>query len=122
MEPFPRLLLCVLALPCLAFSGILAGWSFAWFLSSRTTLLPHKPSSALITFGPYRFSRNPLYLSSALLYAGVALWFGLLWSLLLLPAALAVVRSYVIAKEESYLERRFGRSYLDYKARVRRWL
>jgi len=122
VDPCPQPLRRGLALPCLVGSAVLAGWGFAWFLRSRTTLLPHKPSSALITSGPYRFSRNPLYLSTALLYAGLALWFGLIWSLLLLAAALTAVRFYVIAKEESYLERRFGREYLDYKTRVRRWL
>jgi protein-S-isoprenylcysteine O-methyltransferase Ste14 len=111
-----------LGCPCLALSAWLAAWGLAWFLRLRTTCLPHKPNSALITAGPYRYSRNPLYLSAALLYAGLALWFGLLWSLLLLPAALIAVRFHVIAKEETYLERRFGREYLDYKTRVRRWL
>jgi protein-S-isoprenylcysteine O-methyltransferase Ste14 len=122
VDPLARTLCRGLALACVAASAILAGWGFAGFLRSRTTLLPHKPSSALIASGPYRFSRNPLYLSSALLYSGLALWFGLFWPLLLLPLALTAIRFYVIAKEESYLERRFGQEYLDYKARVRRWL
>lgn len=111
-----------LALPCLAAAAALGGWGLGWFRRLRTTVLPHKPSSALITSGPYRFSRNPLYCASALLYVGLALWLGRLWPLFLLPFVLAAIRLYVIAREESYLERRFGKEYLDYKARVRRWL
>lgn len=123
--PLPELppgLRRVLALPCLGVSAVLGGWGFAWFLRLRTTALPFRPSAALITSGPYRFSRNPLYISTALLYAVLALWFGELWALLLLPAAMAVLQRLVIVKEEAYLERRFGAAYLDYKARVRRWL
>ncbi|MBI5240433.1 MAG: isoprenylcysteine carboxylmethyltransferase family protein [Elusimicrobia bacterium] len=111
-----------LALLCFAVSAALGGWGFAWFLRLRTTVLPSRPSAALITSGPYRFSRNPLYAATALLYAGLALWSGALWALLLLPAAMVVLQRHVIAKEEAYLERRFGADYLDYKDRVRRWL
>ena len=84
--------------------------------------MPDRPATALISAGPYRFSRNPLYVASALLYTGASLWFGALWTLTLLPFPLGILQFYVIAREERYLERRFGREYLDYKARVRRWL
>ena len=123
--PLPELppgLRRALALPCLAACAALGGWAFAWFLRLRTTVLPFRPSEALITSGPYRFSRNPLYISTALLYIVLALWFAELWTLLMLPAAMAVLQRLVIMKEEAYLERRFGQEYLDYKARVRRWL
>lgn len=111
-----------LTLASLAVSAVLGGWGLSWFLRLRTTVLPFRPSEALITSGPYRFSRNPLYISTGILYAALALWSAQLWALLLLPAALAVLQRLVIVKEEAYLERRFGREYLDYKARVRRWL
>jgi protein-S-isoprenylcysteine O-methyltransferase Ste14 len=117
-----RTLRHALALPCLVSSAALAAWGFSWFLRLRTSPIPQRPSAALITSGPYWFSRNPLYVSAALLYAGVALWLDVLWALLLLPLAVTLVRLLVIAEEERYLERRFGPQYLDYKARVRRWL
>jgi protein-S-isoprenylcysteine O-methyltransferase Ste14 len=123
--PLPELppgLRRALALPCLAACAALGAWAFAWFLRLRTTVLPFRSSAALITSGPYRFSRNPLYISTGILYAALALWFAKLWALLLLPAAMAVLQRLVIAKEEAYLERRFGQEYLDYKTRVRRWL
>ncbi len=80
------------------------------------------PSSALVTSGPYRFTRNPMYLGMASLYAGIALAFGLLWSLALLLVVLVVIDRGVIAREERYLERRFGDEYRLYKQQVRRWL
>ncbi|MFI5210728.1 MAG: methyltransferase family protein, partial [Gemmatimonadales bacterium] len=69
-----------------------------------------------------RFSRNPMYVGMTLLYLGIALWANSLWPLLLLPAVLVVMRRGVIAREEAYLERRFGDEYRSYRARVRRWL
>ncbi len=83
---------------------------------------PWRASSALVTSGPYRFTRNPMYLGMASLYAGIALAFGLLWSLALLLAVLVVIDRGVIAREERYLERRFGDEYRIYKQQVRRWL
>lgn len=101
---------------------LLDGGAMRRFLRSRTAMEPWKPSSALVTTGPYRFTRNPMYLGMAVLYLGIALTFGLLWSVALLPVVLVVVDRYVIAREERYLTRRFGESYLQYREQVRRWL
>ena len=68
------------------------------------------------------FSRNPMYIALTLLYLGIAIYFGLVWALLLLPFALATIHYGVIIREESYLERKFGEDYLAYKSRVRRWI
>jgi len=72
--------------------------------------------------GPYRFTRNPMYVGLAALYAGVTLLVNSLWPLLLLPVVLVVIRWRVIAREEAYLERKFGDVYRTYTTRVRRWL
>ncbi|WP_228282429.1 methyltransferase family protein [Rubrobacter tropicus] len=72
--------------------------------------------------GPFRHSRNPGYLSFAMIYPGISLLARSSWSLLLLPVVLAVIRVRVIEQEERYLEREFGREYLGYKARARRWI
>jgi protein-S-isoprenylcysteine O-methyltransferase Ste14 len=92
------------------------------FRRARTSLVPVRPATALITDGPFRFTRNPLYLGLALLYLGIALWLGVLWPVVLLPALILLVQQIVILREEAYLESRFGEAYRAYRARVRRWL
>jgi protein-S-isoprenylcysteine O-methyltransferase Ste14 len=87
-----------------------------------TSVNPYRASIAVAAAGIYRFSRNPIYLADTLLYLGAALLWGSGWQLLLLPVALGVVQKGVIAREEAYLERKFGADYLEYKNRVRRWL
>jgi protein-S-isoprenylcysteine O-methyltransferase Ste14 len=89
---------------------------------ARTATSPYKPSTAVVSNGPYRFSRNPIYLAYTLTYLGVALLIGSLLALLLLPAVLAVVQVGVIRREERYLEEKFGEDYRRYKSGVRRWL
>ena len=103
-------------------SIVLDGGALRNFLRAGTAAEPWKPSSKLVTTGPYRFTRNPMYVGMACLYAGASLAFGYLWSLALLPIVLVVIGRYVIAREERYLQRRFGKSYRDYCSRVRRWL
>ena len=112
----------VLALLCMAVSVILGIWSLVSFWGARTSPLLMRPSTALITVGPYHFSRNPMYVSVTFVYTGLAVWFAVFWALLLLPIVIVAVRYYVIAGEERYLERKFGKAYLDYKVRVRRWI
>jgi len=80
------------------------------------------PTAALVTTGPFRFSRNPLSVSSTLFYLGIAIAAQSLWALVLLPVVLAVVQHGVIYREERYLEDRFGADYVRYKDRVRRWI
>lgn len=87
-----------------------------------TNVDPYKPSTAIVTGGPYRFTRNPLYVGMTLMYGGMAALANALPAVLLLPAVLAVMRRGVIEREERYLERKFGDEYLRYKGRVRRWI
>jgi protein-S-isoprenylcysteine O-methyltransferase Ste14 len=88
---------------------------------ARTHVDPYEPTTAIVTTGPFRFSRNPLYVSLTLFFAGLSLALGASLSLLLLPLAVAVLQWGVIRREERYLERKFGEPYLDYRKRVRRW-
>lgn len=83
---------------------------------------PWRPSTALVLTGPYRFTRNPMYLGFTLIYLGISLWVNSLWPLLFLPLVLVVMVRGVIVREEAYLERRFGDTYRTYRATVRRWL
>jgi protein-S-isoprenylcysteine O-methyltransferase Ste14 len=76
----------------------------------------------IVRTGPYRFSRNPIYLAFSLFQLGIAIWINSLWLLATLVGAVALIHSIVIRREEQYLEQRFGAEYLDYKASVRRWL
>ena len=92
------------------------------FIKAGTPLPPYKPTTTIVNVGPYRFSRNPIYLSMVLFQAGLGLSFGGLWVLTLLVPFLLIIDYYVIRREERYLEARFSKEYLPYKASVRRWL
>jgi len=101
---------------------VLDGASFVRFKRAGTPVIPFAPTTALVVDGPYRFSRNPIYLGFAALYVALAFGLGLMWSLLFLPSVLLAVDRLVIAREEPYLERLFGHDYVEYKQRVRRWI
>jgi protein-S-isoprenylcysteine O-methyltransferase Ste14 len=92
------------------------------FRRAGTSMIPMKPTTALVTSGPYRFTRNPMYVGMAFLYVALAFAFGVMWALVFLPAVIVCIDRLVIAREEPYLDRKFGQSYRDYKTRVRRWL
>jgi protein-S-isoprenylcysteine O-methyltransferase Ste14 len=121
--PFlPRPLTRALGWP-LVIGGLAVG-----FLGSRemrraeTNLDPYKPTTAIVTEGPYRFTRNPLYLSMILIYGGISALANALPPVLLIPIVQHLMRRGVIEREERYLERKFGDEYLQYKTRVRRWI
>ena len=107
---------------CTVTSGILALSALLEMRRAGTNVDPRQPATALVSKGPFRFTRNPLYLSLALLYTGMALRINSLWIIAMLPGALIAMRRGVINREEQYLERKFGEQYLSYKARVRRWI
>ena len=92
------------------------------FKSSRTTTVPFGTPSRLILRGPYRFTRNPMYLGLALAYGGVAITNGQVWPLVLLPLVLIYVHQVVIPIEERRLHETFGEAYDEYRAHVRRWI
>jgi protein-S-isoprenylcysteine O-methyltransferase Ste14 len=97
-------------------------WAAGRFGRAGTPLVPVKAATALVTDGPFRHSRNPMYLSLTVGYVGVSLIINTWWPLVLLPVVLLVMRLWVIAREEAYLAKRFGEKYADYCRRVRRWL
>lgn len=100
----------------------LAGWSLSLFRAARTTTIPFEEVSQLVTWGPYRFSRNPMYISLTLIYLGEAGMLALIWPLLLLPLILAYIHWIVIPVEESGLRKVFGIAYEQYCTRVHRWI
>lgn len=106
---------------CLVGFGV-AVFAVVAFHRAGTRPEPWKPTTALVTSGPYRFTRNPMYLGFTLLYLALALLLGGYWTLLLLPPVLLVMIHGVIQREEVYLSRLFGTAYDNYRQRVRRWL
>ncbi len=92
------------------------------FKAAGTNIPTPKPTTAIVTDGPYRYSRNPIYIGLTAVYAGIGITADAPWVLVLLAPLLLVMHYGVIAREERYLERKFGAEYLDYKASVRRWL
>ena len=105
----------------LAGAALLASFNTA-FTRKGTAVEPWKPTTAIVTTGPYRLTRNPAYLGMTLVYIGIAVLANALWVLVPLPVVLVVIDRGVIAREERYLERKFGREYIEYKACVRRWM
>jgi protein-S-isoprenylcysteine O-methyltransferase Ste14 len=100
----------------------LSGSAVFLFRRAGTTPNPMQPTTAIVMHGPFRFTRNPMYLSLVALYGAVTLFVNSLWPLVLLPVVVALIQRQVIAREEAYLEAKFGEEYRAYKARVRRWL
>jgi protein-S-isoprenylcysteine O-methyltransferase Ste14 len=92
------------------------------FRRRETTITPFEQSSQLITEGPYRFTRNPLYLSMTLILLGLALALGTLSPLIVIPIFIWWITTRFIALEEHHLEEQFGSIYAVYKSQVRRWL
>jgi len=118
----PRgLSLAVAAILLLPGFGLLF-WSLFLFFKARTSPLPMVPTTTIVRSGPYRWTRNPMYLAMLLIYTGVALWFDVFWALVFVPAVIFLVGRLVIGKEERYLEEKFGEEYRRYRSEVRRWI
>jgi protein-S-isoprenylcysteine O-methyltransferase Ste14 len=91
-------------------------------LRARTSPNPHRPVTALVREATFRFTRNPMYLGMILSYAGLSIFFQNPWFILFLPLLIWLFTTLVIIPEEKYLEGKFGKDYLDFKSRVRRWI
>lgn len=111
-----------LGIPLVAVAIALFSSSVAKFRAANTPVPARNPTTAIVRTGPYRFSRNPIYLAFSLFQLGIAIWVNSVWLLATLVGAVALMNCVVIPREEHYLERRFGAQYMDYKASVRRWL
>ena len=118
----PRSIAAPLGVILVALGLALGASAMISFRRARTSPIPIKPTTAIVATGPYRFTRNPMYVGLAVLYLGLTLWVDSLWPVLFLPVALFTIQRYVIAREERYLEAKFGEEYRRYKARVRRWV
>jgi protein-S-isoprenylcysteine O-methyltransferase Ste14 len=115
--------------PAIALGGMviflaigLAGWAVLVLVKAGNDPRPDRPDAALVATGPYRRSRNPIYLALLLGATGLALIWGTLWGWLGVAVLHGVLDRLVIAKEEAYLATRFGAAYAAYKGRVRRWM
>ena len=108
--------------PLFVLGFLLLLWASRIFSRSGEDVRIEKPTNALVTSGPFRFSRNPIYIGLTLAYVSLSLIFNSYWPIPLLPPALVTMHYGVIRREEAYLEGLFGQDYRDYKARVRRWL
>lgn len=100
----------------------LMAWALRLFRASGTPVQTSKATNAVVTTGPYRFSRNPIYLGLSLIYIGIALGLGLWWALVLLPLIWITLHVGVVRREEAYLEARFGDAYKHYRTRTRRYI
>jgi protein-S-isoprenylcysteine O-methyltransferase Ste14 len=100
----------------------LAGWGWMIFHRAGTTRIPGKLSTTLVTWGPYRFTRNPMYVGLSIAYLGEAGLLGHVWPILLLPVVLGYINALVIPVEEARLREVFGDEYDRYRSRVRRWI
>lgn len=97
-------------------------WAIVTFRKARTNILTSQATTTIVSTGPFAYSRNPIYVAALIGMAGAAIAFDSLWFVAALIAIWFVLRFGVIAREETYLERKFSTSYLDYKSKVRRWL
>ncbi len=100
----------------------LAALSVREFRRAGTSVLPGDPSTMLVDTGPYRFTRNPIYIGIVIFYFGLAIVLTSAWMLLLLIPVLIVLQRGVVEREEAYLQAKFGDAYRKYQTRVPRWL
>lgn len=106
---------------------VAAGFAFAFgalgeLIRAHTSPDPHAPTTKVVTWGSYRFSRNPIYVGFTSLVIGIPLGLGNFWGILVMPLMIYLFQRWIIYREEEYLVGKFQQEYLDYKARVRRWL
>jgi protein-S-isoprenylcysteine O-methyltransferase Ste14 len=101
---------------------ILIVWAGYTIWQHHTTVNPYRGVTCLVSVGPFAFSRNPIYAGDWLIYAGISLLLKPWWTVALTPVIWWIMRYQVIAHEEAHLEAKFGDAFLQYKARVRRWI
>jgi protein-S-isoprenylcysteine O-methyltransferase Ste14 len=106
----------------IAIAVVFMAWAVSTFKRLRTPIIPVRRATTLAEAGPYKLTRNPMYLSFTVLYLGIASVADAFWPLLFLPVSVGLVYSVAIRKEERHLHREFGAAYDDYCKRVRRWI
>ena len=108
--------------PFIVAAMVIIAWAQRTMASAGESSNVYKPNCAIVSTGPFAFTRNPMYLSMTLLYTGIAFLVNIAWPVVLLPAVLMLIHYGVISREERYLESKFGDVYQQYRATVRRWL
>jgi protein-S-isoprenylcysteine O-methyltransferase Ste14 len=101
---------------------VLFGWAIVTITRAGSNVPGNRPTTTIVESGPYRFTRNPIYLGMFFALIGLAIAFDDLWLLIVLVPFALLIRYAAVAREEAYLERKFGDAYRSYRARVRRWL
>jgi len=119
MDPGIATWIGVAVVACVSAISLQSAYQFA---RAGTSMLPNSPSRHLITVGPYRYSRNPIYLSLLLIHLGIGIWINSGWVLCSALPCLPILDRWLIGREERYLAQRFGAEYRRYAARVRRWI
>lgn len=121
--PFlPKNVALPLGVAVIVISVVLIAIAFRTLRGAKTNIDVRKPTTSIVSTGPYRFTRNPIYLSMTFFTIGIAIWVNMFWILIMLVPVLFVMQFGVIAREESYLTKKFGEEYVRYKARVHRWM
>lgn len=118
----PALVVLVIGAASFLCGGMVLASAIRRFGHAGTTVPTNTPTTALVTDGPYRYSRNPIYIALTMVYAGLALMLNAWWAFAALPVVLAIMERGVIRREEAYLEARFGETYRTYREKVSRWL
>jgi protein-S-isoprenylcysteine O-methyltransferase Ste14 len=122
IDPIPVALRLILGVALVAIGFFIASRAFQAMANARTPIDPFEPTSAIVSGGPSRFSRNPIYVAFALAYLGIALALNAVWAIALWPIMLIVLTQVVIVREEKYLTGKFGEVYTQYQSKVRRWI
>jgi protein-S-isoprenylcysteine O-methyltransferase Ste14 len=118
---FPRPLV-TLGTVLVTAGALITLWGMVTFQRHGTSVLPFRAAARLVQSGPYRYTRNPMYLGMTVAYLGGALAVNAMWPIFLLPMTLVLLFRWVIRREEQHLWERFGDEYVAYRGRVRRWL
>jgi protein-S-isoprenylcysteine O-methyltransferase Ste14 len=121
-HPFPTGPSRIAGIALVLLGGAIIAWGAKTMRAGGTNIDPGQPALALVTTGPFRFTRNPLYLANVIIYIGTTLVVDALWPFVLLVPLVAVLEWGVIRREERYLSKKFGAPYDAYRSRVRRWL
>ncbi|MEO7359042.1 MAG: isoprenylcysteine carboxylmethyltransferase family protein [Gemmatimonadaceae bacterium] len=107
----------------IAVAGLtLAAVAAATFRKAKTAIMPHHSAALIVDYGPFAFSRNPMYLGMSIVYVGLTIMYNSGWPLIMLPLILTALFTLVISREERYLHSAFGQVYADYQHKVRRWI
>ena len=101
---------------------LLSIWALLIFRKARTAIMPNKPADALVQTGPYRYTRNPMYVSLFLVYSGLSLIYNNVYAVAFVPVLFGIFNRIIIPREENYLKQRFPAAYSAYSAIARRWL